>query len=582
MGSQHSSLAVLSAQQDKNLAEYVGRCGLKSQKVMIVGLDGATFDLIRPWVAQGELPTFERLMREGAWGEMEAELPPATLPNWPSFATGKNAGKHGMIFWLRHRRDTNDLTVVNSEAMQSKTLWELLGEVGKRVAVVNVPGTYPPKPVNGVMITGMLTPPSAEVYTYPKALREELETEVGGYQIFPEEVYATGREERFLASLKETAERRFEAVKYLLGREAWDLFIVVFNCTDLVQHTFWHCLCPEHPQHDPPSAEGYGKAILGIYRQMDGILNYLVDQADEMTTLVVMSDHGAGPVHKEGHINNWLLQEGLLCLKPSTLSQIKYVMFRSGFTPQNIYRLGQRLGLIGHRRRVDPQRQPKGLLRRVFLSHQDVDWANTKAFALGGSGRVYINLQGKWPEGPVAPGSEYEDLRDQVIAGLRRLTLPGSDRPYVARAHKKEDLYHGEALDAMPDIVFEPADYNYHDYGDFEFFSNRLFDDPMGVSGRHRRNGILLFFGSQIRGGKQPSGARIFDIAPTILHLMGQPVPTDMDGRVLGEALSEDFMRQNPVRSGKPSGHQDSRETSWSAEDEEAVKERLRGLGYIG
>lgn len=555
---------------------------MKRRKVIVVGLDGGTFDLIRPWVAQGRLPTFERLMKEGAWGELEAELPPATLPNWPSFATGKNAGKHGMISWLRHQRGTNDFTVVNSEAMQSKTLWELLGEAGRQVAIVNVPGTYPPKPVNGIMITGMLTPFSASVSSYPASFKEELERAIGHYHIFPEESYSLGREELYLASLKETAERRFEALKYLLGREAWDFLMIVFNCTDLVQHLFWRFLDPEHPQDDPGSAEGYGDAILRVYRQMDRVLSYLVTRSDEMTTLVVMSDHGAGPVRKEGHINNWLLQEGFLCLKRNLLSQMKYLMFRCGFTVQNVYRLGERLGLIGHRGRVTLRQTGMALLRQIFLSHQDVDWANTKAFALGGSGRVYINLQGKWPEGPVAPGREYEELRDQVIAGLRRLTLPGSDRPYVARVYKKEDLYHGEALDGMPDIVFEPADYNYHDYGDFEFFSNRLFDDPMGVSGRHRRNGILLFFGSQIRRGKELSGARIFDIAPTVLHLMGQPVPADMDGRVLNGALSEDFVRQNPVRRAKPSAHQDSRETSWSAEEEEAVKERLRGLGYIG
>jgi predicted AlkP superfamily phosphohydrolase/phosphomutase len=550
-------------------------------KVIVVGLDGATFDLIKPWVEQGHLPTFAQLMKDGAWGEMEAEIPPITLPNWPSFATGKNAGKHGMIFWLTRKSDTGDFGVVNSEAIRHRALWDKLGKADRRVAVIYVLGTFPQKQVNGVMITGMLTPPSANVYTYPMSLEPELEKTVGRYLVFPDEVYAEGKEERFLKSLRYTTERRFEAAKYLLAKEAWDLFLVVFNCTDIVQHTFWRYYDPNHPQYQESKAKRFGDAILEVYRHMDGVLNYLVRQVDDNTTLVVMSDHGAGPVYQRSHINNWLMDEGLLRLKNNPMAYAKNTLFRSGLTVQNTYRMVEWLRLVNMRRHADPRRQGRGLLRSLFLSYQDIDWKKTKAFAFGGTGQIFINVKGKGPEGAVEPGEEYERLCDEIIGGLKQLTLPNSDRPYIARVHKKEELYSGEEMDAMPDLVFEPTDENYGDCGDFEFFSNKLFDYPVGVSGRHRRNGILFFHGGRIKPGGFSKG-RIFDITPTILHLMGQPVPEDMDGRVLEEVLDEDFVKDNPVQRSEASRSSDSAGTTMSKEDEEAILERLRGLGYIG
>jgi predicted AlkP superfamily phosphohydrolase/phosphomutase len=431
------------------------------------------------------------------------------------------------------------------------------------------------------MITGLLTPPTARQFTYPSSLKDEIEAEVGKYSVFYDEPYSVGREERHLASLKRTEQRRFQTVKYLYEREPWDFFMVVFSATDVVQHYFWRYIDPNHPGYDEDKAQRYGDSILNIYRQMDEQLGYFLDQVDEHTTLIAMSDHGAGAVYKRTHLNNWLMQQDLLRLKNSALSKFKYHLFRRGFTFRNVHRLLRRM--VNQRYRgIVPRRTPGGLLRHIFLSHRDVDWSRTKAFAFGGNGEIFINVRGRDAEGVVEPGQEYEEVREQIMAGLAKLTIPGTGQPLVARSYKKEELYHGEEMDAMPDILIEPADWNYSDCGDLEFSSNKLFDSPVVISGHHRKNGILALTGRGAKSGLKLDGTNILDLAPTILYLLGQPVPEDMDGRVLKEALTDDFLAEQPIEIRATTGRFAAGEVDWSEEEEEAVKERLRGLGYLG
>lgn len=554
-------------------------------RVLIIGLDGATFDLIKPWVSQGVLPTFKRLMEQGSWGELDVEIPPGTVPNWPSFATGKNPGKHGLIWWVKPDPKAEDYAVISSADLRGQTLWDIAGQHGLQVGVVNVPVTYPPQPVNGFLITGLLTPPNASHFTYPNQLKDEITAHVGEYRVFPQEFYKKGKEQAYLDDLHRTLEVRLETTRYLLQNKPWDLFAVVFGATDWVMHAYWKDHDPEHPKHNPAKASLYGNAIRSIYEHADKVLASLLELVDENTSVIIMSDHGAGPAWGRSMLNNWLLEIGLLKLKRTPLSQLKYRLWRLGFTQENVYPWVSKLGLLNMKakKKIDPRRMgKKSLVRRIFLSYNDVDWTRTKAFTLGGMGQIHINVRGQKPHGCVEPGEEYEQICQYIIERVSEIKLPHTNKPFVERCYRRDELFHGEHEALMPDILLLPSDMRFMDSG-LEFASNRMFAALGDISGAHRTNGVLMLTGANMQPGQELKEISIRDIAPTALHLLGLPVPDDMDGRVITEALSEAFMATDPIQR-VSRAHQEIEEAQdgFASElEEELVRQRLAALGYL-
>lgn len=554
-------------------------------RIAIIGLDGGTFDLIRPWAEAGHLPTLARLMREGSWGELRSTMPPITAPAWSSFITGKNPGKHGLIDFVFRRPDSYAVSPVNASLRQGRSLWSLLSEAGRRVIVVNVPLTYPPEPVNGVIISGLLTPSEQSDFTYPPELAQDLREE--GYQIHAPQSYAKGDIDRFLRSIYGTTEIQLDTLQRLMQNERWDFLMYVFRGTDRLQHGLWHFMDPTHPLHEAPGSAQYQDAILEYYQYIDRYLDDLMTQLDERTLLILMSDHGAGPFHKYIHMNNWLMRWGLLRLKKSLPTRLKKAMFDLGITPLNIYNILLHLGLGGLKGKVTKGKGEKKL-SRLFLSFKDVDWAKTRAYSLGNAGQLWINLRGREPMGTVAPGSEYTAVRQEVIERLKELEDPETSERLVEvpstrdTIYTREELFQGPYVEQMPDIVFVPKGFRYLSFGEYEFASNRLVDVSHGITGWHRREGMVLLHGAPVQAGAQLQDARIEDVAPTVLHLMGQPVPADVDGRVLTEALRPDWVREKGIAQVSDQDSATPSSVDFSPADEEAVRQRLRDLGYLG
>lgn len=541
----------------------------------MIGLDGGTFDLIQPFVKQGHLPNLGKWMKEGAWAPLESTIPPVTASAWTSFMTGKNPGAHGLFDFMERRAGSYDLAPVSSRNRDGKAVWELAGDAGKSVIVMGVPVTYPPTPVNGLMITGMLTPRGAEDYTYPAKLKDEIRNQVGEYIVYSDEVYSKGRGALFLRALHRSIEQRAKTAAYLLHSHPWDLGVLVFPETDTVSHGLWSAYDPSHHQHDPEE-DNFHDGILEIYSDIDSFLGELVESLDSDTTVLIISDHGHGPVRNFLYVNNFLKQGGYLRIKATPTSQLKNLAFRLGLTPRTVYGTLLAFGLGKLRRTLDKRRGGRGLLKRLFLSFSDVDWERTRAYSIGYIGEVHVNLRGREPQGNVEPGVEYEELRDELIKELRSLTLPTGEA-LVEHIWKKEEIYHGAHLIEAPDILFLPRNLETIAFGDFEFGSNRVLEPSYGVSSSHRMNGILIAAGPSVKRGGLIENARLIDLAPTILHLMGLPVPTDMDGRVLVEALSD----SRPVEFGGTGTRPVVVDAGYSDEEAKEVMDRLKDLGYI-
>ncbi len=552
-------------------------------KALVIGLDGVTLDLLGPWIEAGELPTLKRLMEEGAAGKLRSTLPPISSSSWSSFATGVNPGKHGLVDFVYPGADSYKVTMINAASRQTRALWNWLNEAGYKVGLLGIPTTYPPEPVDGFMISGFLSPGPESEWAYPPALKQELLNELGAFMLAPDERYRSTRWlGRFLDDLETSVENRTQAALYLMRTKPWDLFTVVYWDTDMVQHETWRLLDPGHPRHDADEASASRDMILGFHRKVDADVGRLLAEVDSDTLIVVMSDHGFGPVHSFFLTNNWLASLGLLRFKQGPTTAFKRCLFRMGATPLRAFRIARALGMGKLRRKVRFQ-QKAGILNRLFLSFDDVDWSRTRAFSIGSFGQVYINLAGVRPEGIVQPGHEYEALREQLAREALALRDPRTGKPLVERVYTREEIYSGPSIDRTPDLIVQPRGWEYMAFGHADFGSNKLVEPIIGLSGHHRPDGVLILAGPGVKAGTQLHGANIVDLTPTLLHAMGVGVPRDLDGRVLSEAFEESSPVARPVVYTEASVYKEgASEPDFSDGEMAEVQEKLRGWGYAG
>jgi predicted AlkP superfamily phosphohydrolase/phosphomutase len=297
---------------------------------------------------------------------------------------------------------------------------------------------------------------------------------------------------------------------------------------------------------------------------------------------VVMSDHGFGPVDSFFLTNNWLASLGLLQFRRAPWTRFKRLLFRLGYTPLRMFRVAKALGLGSLRRKVRFQ-QSAGLLNRLFLSFDDVDWSRTRAFSIGSFGQIYVNLAGVRPQGIVPPGEQYEALKEWIADQALALRDPRTGQPLIERVYRREEIYSGPFIERTPDLIVQPRGWEYMAFGHADFGSNRLVEPIVGLSGHHRPEGVVILAGAGAKAGTQLHGASILDLAPTILHALGVAVPQELDGRVMAEAFEATSPLARPViYSGENVYKDDAGMPSLSDEEMDEVQEKLRGWGYAG
>jgi len=542
-------------------------------RVLVIGIDGGTFDLIRPWVRAGDLPHLARLMTEGVHGPLESTVPPVSSPAWPTFATGKNPGKHGVFDFIRPTGGQFDL--VNATSLRAPTLWQLLSQAGRRVGVMNVPVTYPPMPVNGFLIGGMLSPVGS-TFTYPADLLGRYKGQLGPYRIAPRVQYKSGNEANFGEDLLDLIERRGEYALQLMQDYPHDFLMFQFQATDIMSHALWKFVDPTHPLHDAEAAKRFGPVLKRAYQLIDNFIGQALGRITGDTSVIVMSDHGFGPLYTVVNLNLLLLECGFLQLKRGAWTRLKAALFRAGFTPASIWHLIERAGLQNYVWQVSKSTRNKVVSK--FLSFDDVDWSRTRAYAIGHVGQVYVNLRGRQPEGIVETGEEYEAVREEVTRALLELRHPGTGKPLVDRVIRSEEVTHGPYADRGPDLHLVMDDYHAIAFPLFATDSRIITRQIRGDSGCHRPEGIFVGWGPEFRSGATVANAHITDLTPTILHVMGLPVPDDMDGSVLVDVLTT----TRPVTYERTVAGKERTETGLAAEEAAEVEERLRALGYLG
>lgn len=555
-------------------------------RVMILGLDGATLDLIRPWAEAGILPTFQQLLRQGSYGKLRSTIPPVTPTAWSSFITGVNPGKHGIFDFTGHREDGEGSYIVYSGRRQAPSLWQLASRGGKRVIVYNVPVTYPPERVNGLMMSGLMTPPNAKDAAFPPELQEELERGVPGHGFFGRHgLFRKGQEVEFVKELLDHHQKNFEAARYLMHKQPWDLCVVEFQHTDTVGHFLWKSMQDGGAGLTGVAKEIAANAIRDIYRDVDAKLGTLIEEAGEDTRVLIMSDHGHGRMKHYFLVNTFLLEKGFIRLKPDVFTNLKYRLFLLGFTAETVISILQRIMPMEKLNTSDDMRvfTAKERVKRIFVSLKDVDWSRTRAYSDGYGGPIYVNRKGREPHGIVESGKEYEAVLEELTQALLAIKEPGTNQPLIGEVHRGRDMYSGPFAERGPDLMFFPRNWEYNSAGKLEFNSRRWIISSKNRTGHHRMDGIFFAAGPGIRPGFEVSGASILDIAPTALALLGLPVPQEMDGCVLRDVMAPELcddlkITYSPAGVSTPDW---APMEEMSIEDEEILLTRLRNLGYI-
>ncbi|MEO8954243.1 MAG: alkaline phosphatase family protein [Ktedonobacteraceae bacterium] len=553
-------------------------------KVLILGLDGATPELVDRWVAENKLPYLKQIMEKGVYGKLKSVYPPISPAAWTTFATGYNPGKHG-VYDFRDYDNTRygcfADTIVDSNSFAGKTIWDIVGAAGQKVGVVTVPVTYPAWKVNGFMISGYPTPDTGKSFTYPPELGKTLPPMVGDAAFFKS---ATGH-----VLLKEMNRSMHECTDVsidLMNKDDYGLFIMVVGATDRAHHDWWKYIDPQHPAYDPKEAELYGDLILEVYKAADACVGKFLEAIDDDTTVIVMSDHGGGS-HPKDYLNSNYVLRTLNLLKPSAKAS-KKSGFKAAF--KQFYRTKiRRFAYLEKVYRSLPQGLKKiatTMDSQTMMNLDAVDWKHTKAYRFPMYPPVegiMINVVGRQPEGCVQPGEEYEAIRTRILEEMRSLRDPQTGEPIVLEAYRREELYHGERLETAPDLILVTQDQYKGGTSIDELISAVPLDVISKLSGVHRMNGIILAQGPHIRRNARIEGAGIIDVAPTVMYALGMPIPTDMDGKPLAGLFEETHMQQSEASYTDERKYEDvaSDDYGYSEEEEESVRLKLEALGYL-
>jgi predicted AlkP superfamily phosphohydrolase/phosphomutase len=460
----------------------------KPGRLLVIGLDCASPDLIFRQF-RDDLPVLSGLMRQGTWGVLKSSIPCITVPAWASMLSSRDPGVLG-VYGFRNRAAWNyeSLATADSRAVPVKRVWDILGEAGKESLVLNVPQTHPVRPINGHLISCFLTPGTESTFTYPAIFKQEI-LKLAPQYVFDVNDFRTDDKAALLRRIIDLTDIQYGVLEHALTNKAWDFAIHVNMGVDRVHHGFWRYHDPQHRLHEPGNP--YQDTIRDYYRMVDDWLGRILENVGDDVTVLVVSDHGVKRMDGAIAINEWLWREGWLALKhpPESGSITKF-------------------------------------------DHTLVDWSKTKAWSTGGYyGRIFMNVQGREPEGTIAP-ADYERVRDDLAAQLK--AIPGANGEALnTQVFKPQSIYQ-QVNGYAPDLIVYFGDLHWRTVGTLGYGQHFTLENDTGPDdANHAEEGMFILFEPNRTGSGEISGAQLMDVAPTILSKMKITIPGDMQGKVL-------------------------------------------------
>ncbi len=525
-----------------------------AKRLLVIGIDGGTWRVLDRLLEEHRLPVLQGLIQTGLKNDLISTIPPITAAAWSSFQTGVHPGKHGVYDFIALDVQNKRAVLVNSRAIQAPTLWELLSRAGKQAVVINVPLTFPPRRLPGIVtIGGMLSPEVSPKFVHPPEVYDRVIRKVHYRILVPRWAVKSLKPAEFVDEEIEVEHERFRAAHLLLDLYPdWSFFMIHVQSSDVIQHAFWHYLDPSWPQYTPEA----WRTITRFYEALDQEIGRLVDHARPDAVLII-SDHGFGPARTEVNLNLWLKRRGLL----KTTGTDKLALLEDFTRRVDRWNLIKRLAvkLLGH----NAARKLRG--RKAGNIFQKIDWEHTRLFVTASIHFAFLFLN---------PRFRREEVLPPLETALQELRYRDGS-PIVQRVHFKEDLYGPEPRGYPPDLIVEPRE-------GFVFSSNldavglfRSYRPGLEDTGAHAMEGIVVASGAGFQG-IAGGPFHIVDIAPTVLQFLGLPVPEHMDGRPIngrGQA-------GKPPTAPGPTGETPP-ESVYTPEEEREIQKRLEDLGYL-
>ncbi|MGH9366112.1 MAG: alkaline phosphatase family protein [Thermoanaerobaculia bacterium] len=489
-------------------------------RVLFIAVDAGDKDLIEKWAGEGLLPTFRSLRARAAWGPTANPTGLFVGAIWPSFWTGLSPARHGRYCFSQLRTGTYDHYQVTPFDTRGEPFWDALSQAGRRVAVLDVPKTRLSRNLNGIQIVDWGThDPELGVQTWPESLAGDVESVVGRHPVGQCDEYLQ-REAAGLLGLRDALVRGVEMksrlAEHFLGQGGWDLFLTVFAESHCAGHQFWSLHDPAHPRHDSAAARSLGDPLRDVYVAIDAAIGRLLARATPDTAVFVLASHGMGP-HYDG---TFLLEEMLRRLfAPPEVPRSRKTLARAAESawrtlPLPVQKLLRPLRGRVKRTLADAVSHPELSTLPCFVT------PNNDVY-----GGIRVNLAGREPEGRVRPGAEYDAFCESLTRDLLAFVNLDSGRPLVRRVLRTADLYGGERLEDLPDLMIE---------WDREAPIATVHSPKTGVirgvfggirTGDHKPEGMIFALGPGIAPDPLPKSVSVEQFAPTIASRLGVPLP---------------------------------------------------------
>lgn len=541
---------------------------------VVIGIDGGEWDVLTPLIESGELPNLAELKREGVTGELESITPPVSPPAWTSIQTGMNPGKHGIFdfssFDERYRRRS-----VNATQRRAIPFWYILNDNDVSTGLFKVPFTYPPGEVDGFIVTGFPTPNTVKDFATPASITDRIESPKPLFEDWS--LQHDGKYEAFRDDLIRVVETQTDFLLELLTDYDVDFLMTVYDGADRIQHFFWKYFDETHPRHVSDSE--LSDAIPAYFRALDAAIGELLAEIGSSTNVIVLSDHGFGPLEKDIYIEEWLEDNGYLSrLDQSTPDRMLSQTAKK--TVQYSWSAVKRAGL-GHAIK-EMLSEDAVLTGRAIKEGRrgTIDWDETTAFFTTLSGQaIMINFEERFSKGTVSP-SEYDNVVEDLRTALLELQDPQTDEQVIEAVHHRDELFDGWVVNEAPDLVVECKPEYTLKGGRSEHLVTDAKQHAHERSGDHRSTGIIMAHGSAFGEGTV-KGMNILDVAPSLLYLQGCPIPESMDGQVCQSLFTDEFRNSREIELTSQYGQVTRDTRQWTDSEEQELQDRLENMGYL-